>query len=87
MSLVFFKEALDNEDYNGQRPWILNFNIFKQFFFTSFLSNYKLMNYKWIFNIKYNADGFMARHKIHLVATRFLQGENIDFNATYCLVT
>ncbi len=63
------------------------FNIFKQFFLTSFLSNYKLMNYKWIFNIKYNADGFMARHKIHLVATRFLQGENIDFNATYCLVT
>jgi hypothetical protein len=28
----------------------------------------------------------MARHTIHLVATSFSQGENIDFNATYCLV-
>jgi len=44
------------------------------------------MNYKCIFNIKYNANGYMVKHKIHLVATRFSQGENIDFNATYCLV-
>jgi hypothetical protein len=33
----FLKEALGNQDYNGQRPWILNFNIFKttNFYFFS----------------------------------------------------
>jgi hypothetical protein len=32
----FLKDALDSEDYNGQRPWILNFNIFKTKFFNFF---------------------------------------------------
>jgi hypothetical protein len=33
----------------------------------------KLMSYKWIFKIKYNANGSMARHKICLVAKEFTQ--------------
>ncbi len=86
MSLVFLKELLTlkiiiDKDHGF---WISIFS--KQQIFTSFVSYCKPMNYKWIFNIKYNADGCMARHKIHLVPTRFSQGENIDFNSTYCLV-
>jgi len=32
----FLKETLDSEDYNGQRPWILNFNLFKTNFLNFF---------------------------------------------------
>jgi hypothetical protein len=43
----------------------------------------KLMSCKWIFKIKYNAIGSMARHKVCLVANEFTQVEGIDFNETF----
>jgi hypothetical protein len=44
------------------------------------------MNYKWIFKNKYNVDGFMARHKVCLVAKGFSQVKCINFNETFFLV-
>jgi len=41
------------------------------------------MNYKWIFKIKYNVDGFMAKCKTYLVAKGFTQVESIDLNETF----
>jgi hypothetical protein len=41
------------------------------------------MNCKWIFKIKYNVDGSMAKCKIHLVAKGFTQVESIDFNEPF----
>jgi hypothetical protein len=41
------------------------------------------MSCKWIFKIKYNANGFMARHKVHLMAKIFTQVEGIDFKETF----
>ncbi len=40
------------------------------------------MNCKWIFKTKYNANGFVARTKVHLATMGFSQVEDINFNAT-----
>jgi hypothetical protein len=36
-----------------------------------FPPSHKLVNCKWIFKVKYNVDGFVARHKPCLVARGF----------------
>jgi hypothetical protein len=41
------------------------------------------MNCKWIFKIKYNANGFVPKHKACLVTKRFTQIEGIDSNETF----
>jgi hypothetical protein len=46
---------------------------------------HKLMNCKWIFKIKYNANGSMASHKVCFVAKEITQVEGIDFNETFPL--
>ncbi len=52
----------------------------------SFTKFHKLVSYKWIFKIKYNVDGSMARYKIDWVAKGFLEVEGIDVNKTFSLV-
>jgi hypothetical protein len=44
------------------------------------------MSCKWIFKIKYNAGGFVIRHKVRLVARGFTQVEDIDFNEIFSFV-
>jgi poly-D-alanine transfer protein DltD len=51
-----------------------------------FPPNRKLVNYKWIFKVKYNVDGFVARHKTCLVAKGFTQVEDINFDQTFFFV-
>jgi hypothetical protein len=53
---------------------------------TPFSPNHKLVSSKWIFKVKCNVDGFVARHKPCLVARGFTQ-EGINFNETFFLVT
>lgn len=52
----------------------------------SFIKFHKLVSYKWIFEIKYNVDGSMARYKVDLVAKGFSEVEGIDVNKTFSLV-
>jgi hypothetical protein len=54
--------------------------------FTHFPSNCKPVSRKWIFKIKYNVSGSMAKHKAHLVAKAFTQVEGIDFDETFPLL-
>ncbi len=41
------------------------------------------MNCKWIFKMKYNADGSVEKCKVHSMARGFTQVEGIDFNETF----
>lgn len=42
-----------------------------------------LLSCKWLFKIKKNADGTVARHKAHLVARGFSQEYGIDYEETF----
>jgi hypothetical protein len=86
----FFMEALNGE--NSQH-WTKIMNSKFQslqnnmtWIHTPFPPNHKLVSCKWIFKIKYNVDGFVARHKHCLAARGFTQVEGINVNETFFLV-
>ena len=46
----------------------------------------KTVGCKWIFSIKYNADGSVNKYKALLVAKGFTQSYSIDYEETFALV-
>ena len=45
--------------------------------------NCKLIENKWIYKVKENSDGSINKYKARLVAKRFLQTPELDFNETF----
>lgn len=48
--------------------------------------NMNVVSCKWVFRLKYKADGTIERHKARLVAKGFKQQAGIDFHETFSLV-
>lgn len=46
-------------------------------------SGKNVVGYKWIFTIKYNADGTVELYKSRLVAQGFTQQEGVDYLDTF----
>jgi hypothetical protein len=46
-------------------------------------SGKKAIAVKWVFKLKLNPDGSIAKHKARLVARGFLQREGLDYSKVY----
>lgn len=68
-------EAAESEidALEGTRTWTI----------CSLPPNKKVIGCKWVFKIKYNADGIVECCKAHLVAKGYIQPEGIDFTDTF----
>ncbi|MCI08580.1 gag-pol polyprotein, partial [Trifolium medium] len=49
-------------------------------------SKKKAIQVKWVFKLKLNPDGSIAKHKVRLVARGFLQRAGLDYSEVYALV-
>ena len=45
-----------------------------------------IVDCKWIFTLKYKADGSLERHKARLVAKGYTQTYRVDYQETFALV-
>ncbi|XP_021904008.1 uncharacterized protein LOC110819181 isoform X2 [Carica papaya] len=45
--------------------------------------NKKVVECKWVYKIKYNADGTIERFKASLVAKRYMQKERLNYHETF----
>ena len=43
-----------------------------------------IVDCKWIFTLKYKADGSLERHKARLVAKGYTQTYEVDYQETFC---
>lgn len=65
------------KSFNDNKTWIL----------TTLPTRKKVIGSKWVFRIKYKADGNIERHKIRLVVERYNQIKGVDYMETFNFVT
>ena len=58
----------------------------KTWILVSLPEGHKTMGCKWVFSIKYKADGSIERYKVRLVAKRYTQTYEVDYMETFSLV-
>lgn len=59
-----WRETIENKLQNLENHQTWKYNIL--------LSGQKTIGLKWVFKVKYNPDGFLAKFKVRLVAQEFL---------------
>jgi hypothetical protein len=55
----------------------------KTFYLVPSSSTHNLIDYKWVYHVKKNADGSVDRYKARLVAKGFKQSYDIDYEDTF----
>ena len=55
----------------------------KTWILVSLLEGHKTMGCKWVFSIKYKADGLIERYKVRLVAKGYMQTYEVDYMETF----
>ncbi|KAG8472475.1 hypothetical protein CXB51_034278 [Gossypium anomalum] len=75
MAIPSWKQAVNDElqALTRNRTWDL----------VSVPANQYLVGCKWLFKIKKNSDGSVARNKVRLVAQRFFQAAGLDYHETF----
>ena len=48
--------------------------------------NQKPVKYKWVYRVKTNSDGYVAKFKARLVAKGYTQQHGVDYDQTFSLV-
>lgn len=78
MASVQWKGAVNEELYAMElnNTWII----------VSLPPVHNVIGCKWVFTIKFNADGTVERYKEQLVAKGYTQQEGVDYNETFSIV-
>jgi len=81
---IYFEQVVRNPKWNNamdEEMAALDANVIWEL--VALPKDKKAIGCKWVYKIKHNADGFVRRYKVRLVAKGYAQTYGIDYEETY----